>query len=68
MCHVSILPDIWDIDWSPPLRYDWKQNRRQEALIPWSLASDYFRKPQVSIDCTQTPPVIGPYEAPHDRA
>ncbi len=62
MCHVSVLPDQWGTDEVPiPLRAFWRKHVVSDSLIPWSLARDYFRPPQVQIDLTQTPPVIGPY-------
>ena len=66
MCHVSVLPDEWSTRRSPPLRHYWHVQVQEESLIPLSLARDYFRKPAFQIDLTQTPPVIGPYEASHD--
>ncbi len=60
MTFVAILPSEWDIDYAPPLRRYWKQQQRDDALIPLRLALDWFR-PTMSIDCTQEPPVIGPY-------
>ena len=66
MTFVAILPSEWEIDFAPPLRVFWRRQVNSDSLIPWHLARDYFRKPVCSLDCTQDPPVLGPYEASHD--
>jgi hypothetical protein len=61
--QVAVLPLEWSTPDVPPLRYFWRKHVVSDSLIPWNLARDYFRQPQVQIDTTQEPPVIGPYEA-----
>lgn len=43
------------------LRAFWDHYEKRGELIDWDIAQVYFRKPEVSLDMTQTPPVIGPW-------
>jgi hypothetical protein len=53
---VSVLPA--EFDFREHL-YLWKKYKARDQLIPWEIARDYFRKPEVYVNAMANPPIIG---------
>jgi hypothetical protein len=65
--RVLVLPDAF-FPVPADLIDDWRRAQKAGNLIPWSVADIYFRTPDVHIDCTKEPPVLGPWNKELRRA